>query len=151
MSAKKGAAFCELTRRAIATTLGMDVETEVSLPVGSPPRPHKFDLATPDRAYIGEAKAFTWTSGNNIPSAKISTVKEALQFLHALPQETRTFVVMRRDLRISTGEALADYFVRLHGHWLGTTTLLELAVDTSALRFVSGGTPVGRLLVEATA
>jgi hypothetical protein len=138
MSTKKGAAFCELARRAIAKTLGKDVETEVSLPVGSPSRPHKFDMATPDGAYVGEAKALSWTSGNNTPSAKIATVKEALQFLHALPPETKTFVVMQRQVRPSNPETLTDYFVRLHGHWLGATVILGLDVDTSTLRLVSG-------------
>jgi hypothetical protein len=138
MSKEKGHVFCELVRHAISKFLSREFETEVSLPVGAPPHPHKFDLATRDRTYVGEVKAFTWTAGNNTPSAKIATIKEALQFLHALDAKTKTFVVLQRHVRPSNPEPLAEYFVRLHGHWLAQTTVLELDVDSGCFRVVLG-------------
>jgi hypothetical protein len=138
MSTEKGALFCELVRRALERASGQAFVQEVPLLVGYPPREHRFDLATSNRSFVGEVKAFRWTGGNNIPAAKIATLKEAIQFLHALPPSTRTFLVMQRDLRPSNAEALADYFARLHGHFLGDTTLLELDTATSSLRVVRG-------------
>ena len=52
-------------------------------------KPHRFDLATREHDIVGECKAFTWTEGGNIPSAKISTLKEAVSYLGTLPGQTR--------------------------------------------------------------
>jgi hypothetical protein len=72
MSTEKGALFCELVWRAIEQAAGEEFEQEVPLLVGSPPRQHKFELASSNRSFVGEVKAHTWTGGNNIPSAKIA-------------------------------------------------------------------------------
>src|SRR3989442_11446655 len=112
---QKGKEFQISARNALVKMLGVQFEMEVKIPIGSPhPKPHTFDLASLDREYVGEAKAFTWTGSGNIPSAKISTLREAVSYLHQLPTETRKFIVMKHDQNPKNGETLADYFARLN-------------------------------------
>lgn len=78
---QRGKQFQLQARDALAKWLGVQFDTEVSLPIGNPPKSHAFDLACEDRRYAAEAKAFTWTISGNIPSAKITTLREAAQYL----------------------------------------------------------------------
>jgi len=61
-----------------------------------------------------------------------------LQFLHALPAGTTTFLVMKRHCKLEIGEALADYFVRLNQHFIAATLVLELDEASGLLRVVAG-------------
>ncbi len=127
-------------RQALAKVFGFEFDLEVKLPIGNPPKPHKFDLASPDRTIVGECKAFAWTVSGNVPSAKISTLREAANHLLQLPIDTIAFIVMERDCHPARGEALADYFARLNSHLLGRVSLLELS-SSDTLRLIQGNFP----------
>lgn len=131
-----GDAFHRLARTTLQRQTGLLFDVGVPIAIGRPPRDHKFDFATPDRAVVGECKCYAWTESDNVPSAKIGYLKEALQYLHELPTGTRTFIVMKRHCRRANGEALADYFVRLNNHLLGDTAILELCAGKT--RAVNG-------------
>ena len=60
---EKGDAFAKLAREAVEQLTGLAFQTEVALPVGSPPRNHNFDFATSDRRLVGEAKAYMTKAG----------------------------------------------------------------------------------------
>ena len=46
-------------------------EQEAAIPIGRPPKEHKFDLANADRSIVAECKCYTWTDSGNVPSAKL--------------------------------------------------------------------------------
>ena len=113
----------------MATLLGEPFETEVWFAIGSPPKERRFDLASRSRSIVCECKAFTWTASGNVPSAKITTLREAAQYLLALPVDTAKVIVMNRSLRSSHLESLAEYFCRLNSHLLGPIHVLEIDDD----------------------
>lgn len=116
---------------------GIDLEPDVQLLIGDPPRPHAFDLASKERDLVGECKAYTWTAGGNTPSARITALIEAATYLQRLPSATQTFIVMKRDVRPGKKETLAEYFARLNDSLLGGVSILELTEDGD-LRLVRG-------------
>jgi hypothetical protein len=65
---------------------------------------------------IVECKSHRWTSGHNIPSAKLTVWNEAMYYFHAAPSEYKKILFVLRDLRRGTGESLAHYYVRTFGH-----------------------------------
>jgi hypothetical protein len=134
----KGLAFQLRCREALIKMTGLSFEAEIKLPIGTPPKPHAFDLVSSDGTLVAECKAFTWTTSAKPPSAKISTLREAIGYLHQLPTGTTRILLMKRDCNVRNGESLADYFVRLNRHFLGTITILELA-ERGELRVVYDG------------
>ena len=134
-----GRRFQLRSRQALTRLLQVPFEMEVHLPIGNPPKNHPFDLVSADKMYVGEAKAFTWTISGNTPSAKITTLREAAQYLHALPPGTKTLIVMKHSPHPRTGETLAHYFARLNGHLLGQTAILELDEGTDSLTIIRRG------------
>src|SRR5712691_8168568 len=136
---EKGKEFQITARDALSKLLGVQFDMEVKLPIGSPPQFHAFDLASVDRRYVGEAKAFTWTVSGKTPSAKITTLREATHYLQELPEETKTFIVMKHDSHPRNGETLANYFARLNDHLLGQVAILELSGDRTSLKTVRRG------------
>jgi hypothetical protein len=97
-----------------------------------------FDLATPERDVVAECKAFGWTATGNVPAAKISTLREAVAYLRALPDGTTRYLIIKRSERIGKSETLAEYFVRLNEESLGPVNVLELPADGGQIRGVYG-------------
>ena len=118
---ERGRSFLAAARDAVGRFLHVEFETETPIPIGHPARPHRFDLVSPDSLYVGEAKAFTWTASGNIPAAKITTLREAVAYLQALPASTRTFIVLLRSQHPRREESLGGYFARLNEHVLGAS------------------------------
>ena len=83
-----------------------------------------------------ECKAFTWTKGGNMPSAKITTAREAVFYLQWLPKEWTKVLAISRSTRRSGGESLADPLVRLNGHLLGDVVVVE--VDGQSVAVLHG-------------
>jgi hypothetical protein len=135
----RGKEFQVLARCAVSRFLGAEFDMEVALPIGNPPKLHFFDLVSRDHRYVGEAKAFAWTISGNVPSAKITTLREAAQYLQALPPGTKGFIVMKEDRNPRTSESLADYFVRLNQHLLGQVAVLQLSGDGMTLQTIRRG------------
>lgn len=142
---KKGRDFQLRARHALGKAFGFEFDLEVKLPIGNPPKPHTFDLASANRTIVGECKAFAWTVSGNVPSAKITTLREAANYLLQLPADTIAFIVMDRHCHPMKGEALADYFGRLNAHLLGRVSLLELSNDDT-LRLVHGNFPLPQVV-----
>jgi hypothetical protein len=135
-SYERAQAFHALAREAAAELFGEPFDTEVSIEIGAPPHPHRFDLASRSRAFVGEVKSYTWTSSGNVPSAKISHLREALMYLRALPASSRGFLVCRQSPHPRTGETLLSYFARLNPQWIGGVELYEMPEGGSHLRKV---------------
>jgi hypothetical protein len=133
----KGRAFEAHAKRALEIHLGESFDEQIDIAIGSPAKAHRFDLVSHSRRYVCEVKSYTWTKSGNIPSAKISTLREALSYLSQMSPGVRTILVMNRAVRPRHGETLAEYFVRLNLHLLGSTAVAELAENSPQLRILS--------------
>jgi hypothetical protein len=101
---------------------------------------HSFDLATEVRDIVVECKAFTFTVTGGNPSAKITTLREAVQYLRSLSGSPARLLVVKRDVHPVRGESLAEYFVRLNSYLLGDVKVLEMDADGGPVRYVHGAT-----------
>ena len=128
-NAQRGREFQKLVAKVLGRHWNVVFDLEVPFPIGNPPKEHKFDLASTDRKFVGESKNYTWTETGNMPSAKMAFVNEAVFYLSHLPPDIVRFVVMPRDIRPRTKEALADYYYRTYRHLLNGVLVIE--VDTS--------------------
>jgi hypothetical protein len=85
---------------------------EMALVVGEN-KSHKFDLVSQDKSIIVECKSYIWTTGDNFPSAKISTAIEAAFYLSRIVADKK--VIVFQDSLNSKSESLVDVFVRRYG------------------------------------
>jgi hypothetical protein len=86
----RGRQFQRLAINALCSWTGVDFEEEVRIAIGDPPKEHAFDLASMDRMHVCECKAFTFTAGGNVPSAKISTLREAVNYSMRITRRKRS-------------------------------------------------------------
>lgn len=75
-----------------------------------------FDLGSQAPAVLVECKSHRWTSGGNIPSAKITVWNEAMYYFHLAPPEYRKILFVLRDFSGTRKESLAAYYERNYGH-----------------------------------
>ena len=134
--AELGRSFCREARVVLAERLGQVLDEEVAIGIGTPPKQHRFDLGNADTRIAIECKALTWTRIGNVPSAKITTAREAILYLQWLPDDWTRVLAMSRALRPNYPESLAEYFVRLNKHLLGTVVVVE--VDLADLQILYG-------------
>lgn len=73
-----GRKFQETVRVILKEKYNACFEQEVAIPIGHPPKEHKFDLANGDRTIVAECKCYTWTDSGNVPSAKLMGLDEAV-------------------------------------------------------------------------
>lgn len=71
------------------------IEEKVVL-VGNPPKEHKFDVVSADGSIIIECKCYTWTNRGNVPSAKMSTINEAVLYLRSINYNARKILAMKK-------------------------------------------------------
>lgn len=88
---------------------------KVAVGVAGIKRPHEFDLGCDEQMILVECKAHTWTSGDQVPSAKMINWAEAMYFFSLTPEYRRIFFA-QRSIRTATGESLVDYFMRTKPH-----------------------------------
>jgi hypothetical protein len=88
----------------------------VDVGIGSVKKPHFFDLGCPSQKLLVECKSHRWTSGNNVPSAKLTVWNEAMYYFLAAPPEYRKILFVLKDLRGGAGESLTSYYLRTYGH-----------------------------------
>jgi len=129
----RGSAFQDLSARVLGARFGCRFRLEVPIAIGDPAKDHRFDLVSDDGCRVGECKSFTWTGTRNMPSAKITTVNEAVFYLSFLPEEVYRFVAMRRALRFGRGESLADHYWRTNRHLLRGVKVLEIDEETGSV------------------
>lgn len=121
-------------------TLGLNVEREYSVQVGigsKSTKHHRFDFGSPE--VIVECKCYGWTEGGNNPSAKISTLNEAMMYFHSTPATYRKMLFLPKTLKSGARnpQTFAEYYVRLHGHFIpAAVEVWELDADTGQARQV---------------
>lgn len=81
-------------------------------------RKHSFDLGSEDPKVIVECKSHTWTSGGNVPSAKMKNWAEAMFYSHMAPQDYRKIFFVERSVHRGRSESLLSYFLRTRAHMI---------------------------------
>lgn len=122
-----GRIFQEKVRLLLQKKFRTTFDQEVSIAIGSPPKPHKFDLANIDRSIVAECKCYTWTDSGNVPSAKLMGLDEAVFYFGFLPSETTKILCMKCATYKGKAETLAQYYVRVHGHLLRDVFVYEIS------------------------
>ena len=112
----------EETAAKFFSTQGLILSKDYVVDVGVEQRKkaHKFDLGSGNPKVIIECKSHKWTSGNNVPSAKLTVWNEAMYYFAISPSEYRKIFFVLRDARSSTHETLAEYYIRIYGHMIPT-------------------------------
>jgi len=113
-------------------------DQEAAIPIGRPPKDHKFDLANTDRSIVAECKCYTWTDSGNVPSAKLMGLDEAVFYFGFLPAETQKILCMKKSVYRGKAETLAEYYVRVRGHLLGDISVFEIS-DDGVIRVIRNG------------
>ena len=116
---------------------GQHFENNKSFNIGTPPKPHRFDVVSSDNSIIAECKCYSWTETGNVPSAKMGFVNEAVFYL-SFVQASTTYIVMKKAVHKRKTETLADYYYRTNKHLLGNTKVLEYDADQNIMREISG-------------
>ena len=110
----------ERRAQAVLAKHGIALAPDFKVPCGLGDRVklHAFDLGSEDPKVTVECKSQTWTSGGNVPSAKMKNWAEAMFYFHMAPAEYRKIFFAERSLRPSTGETLLQYFRRTQVHMI---------------------------------
>jgi len=97
---------------------GINLQKDLLLPVGvgSQKKSRSFDLGSEHETIIVECKSHKWTSGGNIPSAKITVWNEAMYYFHLAPAGYRKVFFILRDFSSKRAVTLAEYCIRNYGH-----------------------------------
>ena len=103
----------------IFSNMGLIVRKNISVNIGhSIKKPHRLDLGniSDDNKIVIECKSHTWTSGDNVPSAKLTVWNEAMYYFSLTPSEFRKVLVVKKDYSIKRNETLAQYYARSYEH-----------------------------------
>lgn len=94
----------------------LDINFKVSVGVGLVKKDHAFDLGCQTQQIIVECKSHKWTSGNNVPSAKLTVWNEAMYYFVASPKNYRKIMFVLRDFSEKRQQTLAEYYLRTYSH-----------------------------------
>lgn len=115
----------------------------VMVGVGNIKKSHLFDLGCSDLKILVECKSHRWTTGNNVPSAKLTVWNEVMFYFSSSPQDYKKILFVLKDIRKSTGETLAQYYVRIYSHLIPERVELweydELTMDANQVFPVING------------
>ncbi len=115
-NAHVGRAFERLAHRYF-NDMRVGLDFRYNVPIGlSSKKDHEFDPGSDRPAILVECKSHKWTTGQNMPSAKISVWNEAMYYFFLAPNKYRKILFVLRDFSEKHGESLAEYYVRNHGH-----------------------------------
>lgn len=140
----KGRDFQRIAADVLGRHFNVKFAIDHPIPIGSPPKIHKFDLVArgkDGRQHVGECRNYSWTEGSNVPSAKMAFVNEAVLYLSLLPSSTHRFVVMPRSKDPKRQESLAEYYFRTYRHLLSSTVIIEVDPNTDSVRTFGAVTP----------
>ena len=122
---KNGAMFQKQVMEWFQKQFGSGFELEKKIPIGQPPKDHKFDIVNSDQRIVIECKRYTWTETGNVPSAKMGFTNEAAFYLSFLPDSYEKYIVMLRSYHSKRSESLAEYYYRTNRHLLGRVKVAE--------------------------
>jgi hypothetical protein len=130
-----GRAF-ELRTQKILAAHGLPLELNHRVLCGlhNKKKDHAFDLGSDILKVIVECKSQTWTSGGNVPSAKMKNWAEAMFYFHMAPRDYRKIFFVEQSVRMGREETLLGYFCRTQAHMIpNDVEFWELARDSDEL------------------
>ena len=136
---KKGADFQKQVQQYFVKKYGPGFELEKKIPIGEPPKDHKFDIVNSDLGIVLECKRYTWNEAGNVPSAKMGFTNEAAFYLRFLPDSCEKYIVMLKAHHPKRQESLAEYYYRMNKHLLGMVKIAEYDPVSNDLRVLNGG------------
>ena len=86
----------------------------IAVGVNNRRKPHNFDLGSSSPPILVECKAHIWTSGGNVPSAKLSVWNEAMYYFHAAPSDYRKIFFVLKSVR--NGSTLTEHYISRFEH-----------------------------------
>ena len=134
---KIGASFQESVAQWFRKKYNKDFVNEKKIPIGYPPKNHKFDIVALDDTVAVECKCYTWTETGNVPSAKIGFVNEAAFYLSFLPDYYEKYIVMLKASHNIRNETLAEYYYRTNKHLLGAIKVAEYEPKTDTFTVIN--------------
>ena len=97
--------------------MGISLRKDHSVQIGlSSQKDRKFDLGSDDPPVLVECKSHTWTSGGNVPSAKMTVWNEAMYLFLLAPKCFQKILFVLRDFNEERNVSLAEYYVRNYSH-----------------------------------
>lgn len=108
----------ETTAQEILASQGLQLEKKFGLflGVGKKRKEHRFDLGSESPKVIVECKSHRWTSGSNVPSAKMTVWNEAMYYFFMAPKSYRKILFVLRHYNPKKEETLAEYYIRTYNH-----------------------------------
>jgi hypothetical protein len=115
-NSKAGNDFEEVSKRYLEKALSRQLERNVKVDIGvsKTKKKHRFDLG--DMSTIIECKTHRWTSGNNIPSAKLTVWNEAMYYFSLAPKGLKKIFFVDKDYSQKRKKTLGEYYVDTYGH-----------------------------------
>jgi len=123
---KVGKRFQEFVCSLMQKHFNSDFTFEEPIPIGKPPKLHRFDCVSADKSIVVECEHYTWTSTGNIPSAKMMGLNEAVFYMSYLPSSTRKIIAIYKDTTAKKTESFAEYYCRINGHLLSGIEIVEI-------------------------
>ena len=133
---KKGADFQKQVQEYFKKKYGPGFELEKKIPIGDPPKDHKFDIVNSGLGIVIECKRYTWTVAGNVPSAKMGFTNEAAFYLRLLPDNYEKYIVMLENHHPKRQDSLAEYYYRTNRHLLGKIMIAEYNPEKSDFRII---------------
>lgn len=114
----------EVMAQAYFREQGIELRRDLAVPVGvgDEKKERKFDLGSTDPPVLVECKSHKWTSGGNVPSAKMTVWNEAMYYFFLAPEGYRKVLFVLRDFDQVRGESLATYYARTYSHLIPAGT-----------------------------
>lgn len=108
----------EIAAQSFFHSEGLLLERDVKILVGveNIKKEHAFDLGCLKQKVIVECKSHKWTSGANVPSAKLTVWNEAMYYFMTAPTEFRKIMFVLHDYSDKRRETLAQYYLRTYRH-----------------------------------
>jgi len=99
-------------------SIGVELISDLKVPigVGRLKKSHAFDLGCEKQKVIIECKSHRWTSGDNVPSAKMTVWNEAMYYFNIAPKEYLKIMFVLKDKSEKRKETLAEYYLRTYKH-----------------------------------
>ncbi|WP_320175597.1 hypothetical protein [Maridesulfovibrio sp.] len=98
---------------------GVKLVRSIKFPIGidiAKIKDHAFDLGCTEQKVIVECKSHKWTSGGNVPSAKLTTWNEAMYYFVTAPSGLRKIMFVLRDFCPKHNCTLAEYYIKTNYH-----------------------------------
>jgi hypothetical protein len=115
---KAGKDFELLAQAAILASENINLQFNISLEVGVAEikKRHTFDLGSHTHRIIVECKSHRWTTGNNVPSAKITTWHAAMYYFLLAPASYRKIFFCLHHHSEKHRQSMAEYYIKHHSH-----------------------------------